>query len=248
MKLTEQEILLIEKHLAGVLTPEETIQFEALRRNPSFEEELNFQKDIVAAARAKDREEIRHLLAAEENKIEQHQRKNASSSNRNIRYWIAAAAIAIAILFTFLLRSTREQNQLFVEFYTPYPNTIDPIRKGENPQLSAYQTYELGEYKRAITTFEQGALNDTMTFYLGLSYLGDKKLQEAAELLKSVSKKDFTYEIPAKWYTALIHIRLNQNNTAESLLTEISMSDHPLASRADTLLTRLHDEFLKMVL
>lgn len=239
MKLTEQEILLIEKHLAGVLTSEETVQFEALRLHPSFEEELNFQKDIIIATRAKERDEIRHLLAAEESKIEQHQVKNASSRIKIIWYWIAAAVIVIVSLFTLLPRPATEQNQLFVDFYTPYPNTIDPIRKGENSQLSGYQTYELGEYKKAISTFEQSLLNDTMTFYLGLSYLGDENFQQAAKLLQSVAKKDFMYEIPAKWYTALIQIRLNQKDTAEFLLEEVSMSDHPLASRADELLSNL---------
>jgi cytochrome c-type biogenesis protein CcmH/NrfG len=81
--------------------------------------------------------------------------------------------------------------------------------------------------------------NDTAAFYLALSFLGNQQKDDAKLILQQLVDSNSSYFVPALWYLSLMLIEQAKYKEAEDLLVQVSASDHPLATRAKLLLTKL---------
>ena len=234
----EEELNLIEKLISGQISEEELSQLDAMRSDPDFTAELNFQLDLKAAVRSKERQELRQVLEKTEQEMTGPMKVKRLFTYHRLLIWAGAAAILLIVFFVWItpLSTSLDGDALFAEFYEPYPNTVSPITKSEQEDFNGYQAYELNRYDQAISLLAPQVQNDTAAFYLALSYLGNQQNAEARLILQPLVGGDSPYVIPAAWYLSLVLVEQARYQEAKTLLTRVSTSDHPLAAKAKLLL------------
>jgi tetratricopeptide (TPR) repeat protein len=212
-----------------------------LRSDPEFAAELNFQLDLKKAVRSKERQELRQVLEMTEHEMTGQTKVKRVFTHHRLLIWAGAAAILILIFFIWFIPGTPalDAGALFTEFYEPYANTVSPVTKSGQEDLDGYQAYELKRYDRAISLLARQMPNDTAAFYLALSFLGNQQKDDAKLILQQLVDSNSSYFVPALWYLSLMLIEQAKYKEAEDLLVQVSASDHPLATRAKLLLTKL---------
>ncbi len=237
MDQPEQDIL-IEKFIAGTLTPAEQAIFDAKYQDDDFVREVQFQQDLQVAAISNSRDELRAIMVSES------PARTAAVGHpvrRNLYRWAAVAAILIiGLAIYFMPKSLSSTEQIYAHYYEPFPNTLTPITKGEATEMDAYQMYEAGQYDDAIATLD--AIENPIPgdqFYLASAYLARGDLADAARSFRPLELGSSNFQVPAKWYQALILIRQEKINDALQRLQEIAQENHPLATRAENLIRDL---------
>ncbi|MEL6919031.1 MAG: tetratricopeptide repeat protein, partial [Bacteroidota bacterium] len=162
----------------------------------------------------------------------------------NLLFWKAAASLVflIGLAVFFLLLNNGGQNDLFKDYYTPYP-IEDTIRgTNENRIDKASQSYARGEYKTAIpelnSLVSQFPDRTVLKLYLGNCYLGTDQEKEAIRVFEQIKKEDGYYE-NAQWYLALSYLKDNDKNKSIATLENIVSYNGALKERALALLKKL---------
>ena len=236
--MNEQDQKLIERYLAGRLSDEEQNLLQSRREDPAFEEELQFQVDLKQAAISHERDQVRSFIRSEEDSL------RAVLPQQGVTggwYWVAAAVLLLLIAAVFMLSpKMTEGHQLFSEYYERYPNTVSPITKSDPTDIDGYQAYELGDFELAVSLLTK-IDSDTAKFYLGLAHLGQNRIDRAEQILFDLHDRPGAYNLPAIYYSALIAIRQNDFSNAKMMLTNLAERNHPLASRAAAIISKLPD-------
>ncbi|GAB4407515.1 MAG: hypothetical protein OHK0053_34120 [Microscillaceae bacterium] len=82
--------------------------------------------------------------------------------------------------------------------------------------------------------------NDTLDFYLGMSYLALQKPQPALEKLLTLSHSpNSQFTQAAQWYAALAYLKLQNPGAARTLLRHLSQQQGPYRQKAENLARRL---------
>ena len=161
--------------------------------------------------------------------------------------YLAAASIIIIIisisLFTLLSSQTNEQ--LFNNFFTPYPDII--TEKGEaNDNLleNAMYYYNSGNYMTVVkmldSRIDNNATDYLLSFYFGISCLKTNKTNEAIEAFRNIivnNRKPIIYQ--ATWYLALAYLKNNETEKAINSLEALSELETSYAEKAESLLKEL---------
>jgi predicted Zn-dependent protease len=169
--------------------------------------------------------------------------------------WVAlvlVALLAAALLFVAYQESRNRGPQLFNAFYKPYPAVVGlPNGFGErstyHKQLrQALRHYSERYYAQASQQFIELTTkrpeNDTLNFFIGLSYIGRGEVASAqAYLAKVAVQPESPLQDDAQWYLALAHLQQGRIEAAEQLLESIvqESENNVIASRARRLLGRL---------
>jgi len=230
---------LLEKYFDGSLSKDEKIDFERLlAEDSSFRDEFEFEKNVKSAITLNKRDELKKMLHSFE----------TTKKPKKSFYWIyAAASIMIFVgLFTWKNFSTTNYDTLFDEYYQTYPNTVSPTVRGTTStdiQSNAFYAYDSGNYQEAIALFSEIYSkngDDFALFYKGLSLIELQKYEEALVVLqKSNSIKNSTFEPYFLWYSALIHIKLQNKKEASLQLKLLIESENPLKEVAKKLLSEI---------
>ncbi|MBK8504205.1 MAG: hypothetical protein IPL46_19560 [Saprospiraceae bacterium] len=229
---------LIEKHVLGTLDPEESLLFEKRMKDALFVEELRLYRDIQRASIDLGRSEIRKEFTTWD--IEEQEQKKTSRINWN---WtkIAAAVlflIAFGVITTYLIPST-STTQLYLEYYKPYPNLIDPVQKGAPKEdVSLSQLYEMSDYAQVEKMTPKDSLE---AFYFALSHLALNQFETAITILQPIAEDSKHRFYPAaQWYLALAYLQ-TESDKGEAILSVISQSaNHDFSGSARDLLDQLN--------
>jgi len=240
MALSENDIVLIEKHSEGLLTEEEEVILnEKEKLLPDFAKEMVLQKTMISAIRLEDKRLLKEELKKEAGKII----LPATGINSRIWYYGVAAAILVLIVSVFTLLPS--QNSLFNAYYIPFPE--NPITRSETSSTGYYelamQQYSIGDYEQALATFlmiSNNEIQDEISLYIGNSYLSLGKTERAIDYLQSAINSDNDeIKLQGQWYTALAYIALGSNKQAKKQLEVISSYENPYKGKAEDLLKKL---------
>lgn len=230
----------INRYFEGILTNAELQQFEEMLQNDTaFAEEVAFHKNVKKAITLNEREALK-------NKLRKLEAPKANSASR-IK-WLAAACILIfaGILSWFMLYTT-SSDELYAEFYEPYPNTIAPTVRGTDTTddtTKAFRHYDAENYNEALTLFDKiydSKGEDFALFYKGISLMELKRYEEAVNTFKELNTNrnvsDFSSE--SQWYLALCYLKTNNNEEAVKILKKTAEVQSPVQQKAIELLAEL---------
>lgn len=224
MPLKEADHHIIEKHLLQQLLPEEQALFEQRMEDADFRKELSLQKDLHLAFKAEGRSHLKAQLQGFEEKRKPAVQQKENTSKFSIgRFLAIAATLALLLTATYWLFSKGPSNdQLYAQFFEPYPNIVAPIEKSNTStdrRDEAFQTYELKNYKKALELFEQlNTQDEAVHFYSGLCQLALNQPEKAIEDFKSIQQQDGPYYAPMNWYQALALVKTGRPEAAKPYL------------------------------
>lgn len=229
---------LIERYFEDNLTPQEKLDFDHLMEtDPSFSEEVSFERNTKAAVTLEARKELKTKLQALES-------ENNKKSNR--KTWLSIAAMILVLLGVsmFFLNQNPTADQLYADYFEPYPNTVAPIVRDasqESEEIDAFAAYEQGDYKEAAARFQ--ALSETsdeeyLSFYRAISFMELDQMKEAEQIFTSTTWSS-DYNEKAKWYLAMNYIQQNKITQAKVLLSEIVKDQSYKHEKAEKLLQKV---------
>ncbi|MTI22669.1 hypothetical protein E1176_16675 [Fulvivirga sp. RKSG066] len=218
----------VDRYLRGDMSREERAEFEAqIEKNPELKELHEFTRDTQAALEINELGALKQQLQQTEDRLRK----------KNNRYpWVKiAASLLIVITLGFVIYQFSKPNydQLYDEYYRPYPNIVSPTnRSSEQNSLDAYQLLERGETDKALTKlYATSVANDTVTFYLGQALLAKGKYEEAIAKFKSIAPQSTFFE-PAQWYESLAYLQTDDQEKLLLKLDQIINSQSSYAQRA----------------
>ncbi len=208
-----------EKYIQGNLPNEERESHEdnlsiEVKKEMAFE--LGVRKGIEEAVRDDLKAKVREF-------------ENRRPSVR-IRPWhlgIAASILLIAT-FTFLLNDSQD---LYSEYYEPYPNFEVTVLRGadEDDLISqAYKAYDEANYDLAIEKFaellDSNPIDVPARFFYGISLMEGEKFKEAISNFGLVKEGNQEYFEASQWYTALCYLKSEDSASAINFLDQLKDS------------------------
>ncbi len=156
------------------------------------------------------------------------------------RYWLAAAGIiGLLGIFIWMFSRPTENERLFTEFFEPDPGLMTSMGITDEYSFNrAMVDYKTGKYAEALATWEpmlaSDIKNDTLNYFIGLSWLGEDEPKKAVILLRKIADDPASeFRIESYWYLGLALLKDGQ---VEEAKTFIARSDKP---QRDELLSRL---------
>ncbi|SDL49751.1 Tetratricopeptide repeat-containing protein [Catalinimonas alkaloidigena] len=222
----------IDAYLLETMSPEERQRFEdEVRTQPELAEEVALQRKLIQGI---ETESVRRLLQ------ELHTRQTAApvmKASPARRTWLTLTAIAASVLliligrWAFVQYASPSSADLYAAYYSPAPGLPTTLGATDNPDFSeGMVAYKLGNYQEArqwwLPLTQQDAANDTLNFYLGVSYLATTQTDSALYYLRRVYDAPKTsYGSSARWYMALGYLQTSEPERARELLQNFREDD-----------------------
>lgn len=221
---------LIQDYINQKLSGREVRDFEKrLFSDPSFAIEVQDYRNVQNAIKENERKHLKAMLQDLEVQEGDPQEEPISFTKRYRHIYAAAAIIIFSIIgFQFLDQGPTNQD-LYTSFSQPYPNTLQPITRGEETTdalSKAFMAYEAGDYKTASTLFDrilQSNSNPDIFFYKAMSLYNEGKQQEATTALNTLKNKNTNYTPQVYWYSALLALKNDNTQLAREQLDSLSM-------------------------
>jgi hypothetical protein len=243
----ENQEALYDDYLHGNLSGATLQDFEAkLANDADFRESFELHKETVRlieiAAFKKQLQQISETAT-----VASSTEKKETRTIQISRTWFAAAAAMIAVVIVFsyqYMNRPSGPNNLYAKYYSPDAGMPSMMGTSENYSFDdAMVDYKSAEYKEAARKLEalhyNTPANDTVSYYLALSYMGKEDYKAAMPLLKSLSEKENRFRYKAQWYYSLDLLRLEQYEEARNLLSQISQEkENPFSEDAANLLNQ----------
>ena len=214
-----------------ILDKEETKALRQKWEDTSFQERLSEE-----AVRQYGRVELKEKLENIHEIVQTEQR-----SRRIFLTLIFATFLAILALvcwyFVFepLSATTTSPDQIFANYFTPYPNLFEQKGETSAKQLeftAAMEAYAEQDYANAIRVFEQQLGqgddgNSLFSFYYAIALLADRQSGQALRALQALQANSNTLlpKEPLRWYLALAYLAENRATEAGPLLKELASQE-----------------------
>ena len=240
--MTDEDYLLIEKKIDGMLTAEEARAFDQRQaEDEEFAEAYALQQSAIDTLRREHPQRLKAEMRAihEEMKAERRQQRHPQ------RPYAIAAVVALLLVATalfFFLRTPSSQD-LYAEYYHPYRATV--VGRGTSPaqKSQAEQLYSEGRFAEAIPLL-QTLVADTASgrwrLILGNAYLQiDSTAQAIAQFERVTASHETDYQPYARWYIAMSYLKANDATAAKEILLSLVNQPGPFRSKAQQLLNEL---------
>jgi tetratricopeptide (TPR) repeat protein len=202
-KISQEEFELIEHYLNGSMSNEEQSDFE----KSLTEDEVLKQKteELRILFQAVEEQTLREKLKKFHKEIPSEKSKT-KSLNPFRRYAIAASIALLAVLGIWLILNQKPKNEkLFAQYFKPDPGLITPMSTTSNYEFyRGMVDYKQAKYKLAFERWKpllaKKPQNDTLNFYLGLSFLSTGNSTSALPYLTEVGKAGKSIFLPDVYY------------------------------------------------
>lgn len=228
----------IDRYLRGEMSSDEEQAFlDQANHDEALAEELELCRDIQRGAEIHAARDLKSAL-------QRHEQKTYKKRSPGSGWKVAASVVLLAAVGYIIFQMTgRDKNGIYDQYYTPYPNIVNPLDRSENTGTDdGFRLYEKGQYQDAIAQLSQKLESDAdhaaVHFYLAQSYLALEGTPEAITHLQQVPKGSDFYE-PASWYLALAWLKAGEQEKAREQLEKIAASGSSYASRASDILQEL---------
>ena len=225
-----QELLeTIEKYLNNTMKNDEREAFEKrLETDNTFRlifEDIKITLLGIESASLKEKLDEYHseMIPVRELSSENSSKTTNQLRSRNFQLLIAAS-IALAFGLFYFMNQASPSEKLFAKHFKVDPGLPTTMSTSNNYDFyDAMVNYKREEYSIAIEKWE-GILiakpqNDTLNYFLGVSYLAQGNAEKASVLLSEATKDNASIFIDdAYYYLALAEIKKGNNETAVELL------------------------------
>jgi hypothetical protein len=208
---------LIQKYFNNSLSKEETLLFdELLEHNIAFKDAFEEHRDATVAFKIYEKEKLKSLLNSK-------QTSGITVILKNKSFLIALASCLIIGLF--YVSKSVNSNDLFDNYYEPYPNVYAPIVRGENTSLTeAFKAYENGDFGLAENEFKlilKKDKNPNLRFYYAMTLLNQGETKDALKVLELIKTENHDFLPETFWYSALIYLKDKNYIDAKTSLTKL---------------------------
>ena len=244
----------LERYLLGEMNEQERQAFEQqLSTDTALTDALELHQDTLEGIRLDSSQALKKQLQEVEVGLtgagKAQVTEDKKINRRPLLTWLAVAAslLMVVLLGYLFLPYASSPEEMYVAYYQPYPNVINPAQRSTEVQeetvlARAMRAYDNQQYVQALALFEQGgALPDPgYTFYYAASYLELNQPQKAIPLFERVAQDQGSlfYE-PALWYLALAHLKAENPEAAIPYLETLSVSEGDYVQEARELLDEL---------
>lgn len=229
---------LFEKYYYKELIGEALNNFEKkLVNNPEFKEEYLSYKNISDAFREDGKIEclIRDISNIDD---------NHKPVIRRRHYAAAASVILLMTCSWFFIEymNSYSNSELYTLYFEPYKI----IKRGEceNDNRKPYNLYAEKKYDQAIIGFvyllDKDESIPEANFFLGISYMQTNKFDEAVKCFKVNldNQPNLLVEL-SEWYAGLCYLKLENDEKAKEIFSEISYSGNSYTAKAEHILKYL---------
>lgn len=221
---------LYDDYLSGNLTGSALADFEQrLESDTEFRQSFDLHKETVRLIEiAALRNQLNRIADNTSNNSVNVQKKTRTIQIS--RTWFAAAAAMIGVVIIFAYQYVNRPSgtdALYAKYYLPDAGLPSMMGSSSNYTLDdAMVDYKSEEFDEAINKFKalhKGApSNDTVTYYLGMAYMGKEDYDAALPLIEALSARENQFQMKAQWYRSLILLRQEKYNEAKKALTLIA--------------------------
>lgn len=233
----------IEKHLNENIGETEKKEFEnKLTSDPDFAKKV---KEDVLVMNAFDEIKAGELMEKMKEIDSEVDLENSGQSKFHpMLKWAAIFGFLMMLSTWFFFNRTHSSQDLFLAYYTTYPNVENPVVRSDANQQGAWRLYSNGNYEDAYLQFQyslrNGNPNEAGWFYLGICAIElDRFNQAEMAFNKVLSAEDGRYKEQAQWYLALSYLREDKLTEAKNKLLEIEKSTSTYAPKSSELLSKL---------
>ena len=216
-KISQELLETVERYLNNTMDATEKLQFEkSLEENNTLRQQVEDIKILLSgietASLREKMEEFHHQMAQETKEIPV---RNITKNNRtNSRLFYAVAASAVILLGIFWMLNPKDSNEmLFNEYFSVDPGL--PTTMGSTDEFSFYDgmvNYKRKEYDEALEKWRQllpqKNNNDTLNYFIGVTYLAKGNTEEAIPFLEKVTtQKESMFLEDSYFYLGLSNLK-----------------------------------------
>jgi len=230
---SQKEFERIERYLTDTMKQEEKSVFEeSLKTDNRLSQQV---EEIRLMLQAVEEQSLRHKLDDfhDEIALEGSGIKTIEPAQQSVfaykKYAIAASlALLIGIGAWLILGQKSENEKLFAQHFSPDPGLITLMSTTSNYEFfRGMVDYKQGKYELAIKRWnpliDQKPKNDTLNFYLGVSYLAQGESKKAIEFLsKAVHHSNSVFINDTYYYLGLAYLK---EDYAEKAINSFKQSD-----------------------
>ncbi len=233
----------IEAYLQNALDPEEKAAFEQqLDRDPELKKEVDLQLELANAIETDAMQAA--LDRIHEQQFGVHAGKGQGRLIRRLRPLAVAASVALLVIAGWWIfgNSPNSNGDLYAQYYETPPGL--PTNLGLEDQTNFNEgmvDYKLGNFTAALEQWrpllDSFPQNDTLRFFIGITYLETSTPDSAAMHLRQVQAiPGSSLGEEAAWYLAMVLFKDGKNEEAFSVLSSLSEQEHPFREKAQNIL------------
>jgi len=231
MKYNSKKMHLIERYFNEDLSKEELEFFEQeMQRDEKFKIEVTQYEYVFGGLKEARARKLKSDFKSLEDQLHTRRPKYNFSVSSIMRYGaVATVAVIVTMAFNFSnLEPAIETEQVFSEYFRPYPNVIAPVTRStevlDSDLKHVMSFYDAKDYDAAIEGFDKlladADLKNEMLFYKGVALLAKGDAYEARAHFEMMDPSN-NFSNQRKWYLSLALAQLDEINDAKELLNEI---------------------------
>jgi tetratricopeptide (TPR) repeat protein len=240
----------IERYLTFDLSPEERQWMEKrMDLEPGLKSKFQKYKQLIAGIRYNHLQNKLKELKSLENSLPPVEVKEARFVQFS-DYWKPLAAVAsLALLITtyILINTPPKPQELYDQYFQPYPNVFEPTLRDMNDQaLSArtlgFRAYDQANYVKAATLFKEALAEKEepgILLLLGNANLVLGNVEEAQNNFLTLIKDFDELDAQAKLYLGLSYLKQGESKKARLILQELGDPEATYSKKAKELLENL---------
>jgi len=232
MKYNSKKMHLIERYFNEDLSKEELEFFEQeMQRDEKFKIEVTQYEYVFGGLKEARARKLKSDFKSLEDQLHTRRPKYNFSVSSIMRYGAVATVAVIVTMAAFNfsnLEPAIETEQVFSEYFRPYPNVIAPVTRStevlDSDLKHVMSFYDAKDYDAAIEGFDKlladADLKNEMLFYKGVALLAKGDAYEARAHFEMMDPSN-NFSNQRKWYLSLALAQLDEINDAKELLNEI---------------------------
>ena len=232
MKYNSKKMHLIERYFNEDLSKEELEFFEQeMQRDEKFKIEVTQYEYVFGGLKEARARKLKSDFKSLEDQLHTRRPKYNFSVSSIMRYGAVATVAVIVTMAAFNfsnLEPAIETEQVFSEYFRPYPNVIAPVTRStevlDSDLKHVMSFYDAKDYDAAIEGFDKlladADLKNELLFYKGVALLAKGDAYEARAHFEMMDPSN-NFSNQRKWYLSLALAQLDEINDAKELLNEI---------------------------
>ena len=243
----------IERYFDEELSEEELRLFEEeFERDSKFRDEVKQYEQVIGGLKDARSRKMKSEFRSFEDQIHSRKSEHTFFTKRMVGYFVALALLIGFVVFAVnytISNPEIETKLIFEEYFRPYPNVIEPVKRSGSVEafdlefVEVMELYESKQYDKAILGFDKLILSNKefkneMLFYKGVALLAKGDAPEAANHFGLMDASG-RFANQRKWYLSLALVQTGEINEAKDSLNQIILDQSYFMVHAEEVLNIL---------